>query len=404
MFSGHNRKAVVTGLGVLAPNGNTKDSFWSSLLECRSGIGPVTLFNPEGLRSRIAGEVKNFDPYRYIPANLRPEKRMARASQFAVAATSMAIEDARLSLDEIRSFDNLPIFIGVSTSAMDIRERPPKPWSAVAGIPNAVGSAVAFTLGLNAKLVTVSTGCASGIDAIAAGATEIEHGKSDIVIAGASDAAVVRYVFECFTGARKLSQKNDEPENSDRPFDRDRDGGVISEGAGVVILENIEHAKARGANAYCKIAAYGTSADIIGSDEGSGLKKAIQIALDNAPVKPCQVDYINAHAPGDKHMDRYETSIIKNVFGSHAYRVPISSIKGVTGNPMGVGCALQFIASSLAIRSGIVPPTANLENPDPDCDLDYVPLSPRKHDIRIALINTHGFGRGNSALLVERTP
>ncbi len=401
MFSAHNRRAVVTGLGVLAPNGKTKESFWTSLMEGKSGIGPVTLFDASGLRCRIAGEVKNFEPERHIDSKFKP-KRMARSSQFAVAASRMALTDAGLVPEDLLKLGDIPLVMGVSTTAMDLTQERPRPWTAVTSIPNAMGSAVAYTLGINAQLLTISTGCASGLDAVASAAEAINKGKAEIALAGAADAAVVRYVFECFSGARKLSQRNDEPEKANRPFDRDRDGGVISEGSAVMILENIEHAKARGAEAYCEISGYGTCADPINSEEGGGLKTAMQKALDNASLHKDRVDYINAHGPGDQNMDRCETRLIKEVFGEHAFHIPVSSIKGVTGNPMGVGCAHQLVAAALTIKNGIIPPTTNLENPDPECDLDYVPSVAREYAPATVLVNTHGFGRGNSSILLQR--
>jgi 3-oxoacyl-[acyl-carrier-protein] synthase II len=401
MFSLHNRRAVITGLGVLAPNGNDKESFWSTLLEGKSGIGPVTLFDASDLRCRIAGEVKGFDPARYIDPEFKP-KRMARASQFAVAASSMALTDAGLSPADLLRFEEVPLVMGVSTTAMDLTQARPRPWTAVTSIPNAMGSAVVYTLGINARLLTLSTGCASGLDAVAAAAASIKNGKAEVAIAGAADAAVVRYVFECFSGARKLSRRNDEPEKANRPFDRDRDGGVISEGAAMMILESLEHAKARNAEPYCEVSGYGSCADPIDSAEGGGLEKAMHMALDNAPASENQVDCISAHGPGDQHMDRYETELIKKTFGKRAYRIPVSSIKGVTGNPMGVGCAHQLVAAALSIKNETVPPTTNLENADPDCDLDYVPAFPRQHKLKNVLVNTHGFGRGNSSMLLER--
>ncbi len=211
-------------------------------------------------------------------------------------------------------------------------------------------------------------------------------------------------MFDCFSAARKLASRNDDPEHACRPFDRDRDGGVIAEGAGVLILENLEHALARGIRLYAEVVGYGTCVDPAVSEECSGLEMAMQYALANASWRPEQVEFISAHGPGDRQTDNTETALIKKVFGEHAYRIPVVSIKGSTGCPMGVGGMHQTIATALTIHHGKVPPTTNYENPDPDCDLDYVPGAPRRLPIARALINTHGFGRGNSSLLLQRIP
>jgi 3-oxoacyl-(acyl-carrier-protein) synthase len=268
-------------------------------------------------------------------------------------------------------------------------------------VPHAVTSAIAFTLGFRSRLLTVSNGCASGLDAVAIAAAEIARDRADIVIAGSSDAAVTPYVFKCFEASRRVSLRNDRPREASRPFDRDRDGGVASEGAGVVILENLEHALARGATPYATIGGFGTGADYPDSPEGSGLEDAMRQALIESPLRPEHIDHISAHAPSDAHMDSYEVAAIKRIFGPHAYRVPVTSIKGNTGNPMSVGGVHQLIAAALAMRHGLVPPTANLVNPDPACDLDHVPGQPRAAQLAHVLINTHGFGRGNSALVLH---
>lgn len=394
-------QVAVTGIGVFAPNGNSPDAFWESLMEGRSGIGPVTLFDASSFSCRIAGEVKGFDPHDYIDPTLRPKRRMARASQLAIAATYQAVEDAGLETAELKEFGELPVVIGVSTAAMDIRERAPRPWSAVAGIPHAVTSAISFGLGLEARLLTVSNGCASGMDAVAVAAEEIRHGRSDVILTGSADAALTSYVFKCFESSRKMSLRNDAPAKASRPFDRDRDGGVASEAACILVLENMAQALARGARPYAEIISYGSCADLPNSKEGAGLQRAMEKALANAALRKERIDHINAHAPSDTHMDRTEVEMIKNVFGSHAYRIPVTSIKGSTGNPMAVGGVLQIVAAALSMRHDSVPPTCNLDHADPQCDLDHVSGVPRMLPIEHALVNTHGFGRGNSSLIMR---
>jgi len=395
-------RAVVTGLGVVAPNGIGKEAFWTSLIEGRSGIGALTLFDGSDLPCRIAGEVRDFKIEELLPINPKEARRMARSAQFATASTAMALQDARLDLPEIDAQNAVPIVMGVSTSAMDLIALKPRPWTAISAVPHAVSSAVKFALGFDAALTTISNGCASGVDAIAVGAEEIWRGKSDIVIAGAADSSITRYVFECFSSSRKLSTRNDDPGHASRPFDRTRDGGIIAEAAGVLILENLENARARGATIYAEITGYGTNADTAQGPMAFGLKQSMLKAIDNTPCLPEQIDAIAAHAPSDREMDCYEVALIKEVFGKHAYRIPVTSIKGATGNPMGAGGILQCIAAAMSIHNGCIPPTVNLEEPGPGCDLDHVPKRARDMLLGRFMVNTHGFGRGNSSLVLQQ--
>ncbi len=346
--------------------------------------------------------MKNFEPHDWIDPTLKPKRRMARASQLAIAATQMALADAGLSAEALRRHPSIPIVMGVSTAAMDIRERPPRPWSAVAGIPHATASAVAFGLRFQARLLTVSNGCASGLDALALAAQQVRDGHTELALAGSADAALTAYVFKCFESSRKMSMRNAEPHRASRPFDRDRDGGLAAEAGAMLIVESLEHALARGATLYAELGGYGTLADTPDTREGEGIEKAMRSALANEGCRPEQIDHVSCHAPSDPHMDRIEVQMIKQVFGPHAYRVPVTSIKGHTGNPMAVGGLLQAAAAALAMRHGLVPPTANLEHPDPQCDLDHVPGAARQAELRRILINTHGFGRGNSSLVLKR--
>jgi 3-oxoacyl-[acyl-carrier-protein] synthase II len=389
-------------MGVLAANGNSLDTFWSSLCSCKSGIGQVTLFDTEGLRTTIAGEVKGFDPHEFIDASMKPEKRMSRAAMFGVAVARTALADAHLEISELQRMGEVPVFMGVSTSSMDLCGKAPRPWTGVEAIPHAVGSSVTFHLGFNSRLMTVSNGCASGLDAVAAAAAEVRSGRSDVVVAGAADSAVTRYVFEAFSLARRLATRNEDPEHACKPFDRDRDGGVIAEGAGILIIENLDHARSRGVKPYAEITAYATCADEADGEECSGLGKAMEGALINASQRPEQVDCIFAHGPGDRQTDAAETAQIHRVFGPHAYRIPVVSIKGATGSAMAVGGVHQTIAAALSIREKRVPPTTNFQNPCEECDLDYVPRLSRRLALGRVMVNTHGFGRGNSALILNR--
>ena len=395
-------RVVVTGMGVLAPNGIGLEEFWRTLLAGESGIGPVTLFDASDLKCQIAGEVTGFDPHKYIDPKLKPKKRMARASQFAIAATTLALEDAGLDISDLRTFREVPVVMGVSTSAMDLFAKPPTPWTAVASVPHAVSSSIGQILGFHSKLFTISDGCASGLDAVANAANMIRNGETDIVIAGSSDSAITHYVFKGFGRSRMLSTRNDAPEKASRPFDRDRDGGIVSEGAGIFIMESLEHAISRNAKQYAEIIGFGTSTDQPGTPNGSGMKEAIRFAIADALKKPDQIDAVSCHAPSDEHMDRIEVAHIKSVLGSHARNIPVFSVKGVTGNAMAVGGVHELIASALSIKHGQIPPTANLDNPDPECDLDHVPHSFRSLSLNTVLVNTHGFGHGNSSLVLAK--
>ena len=395
-------RAVITGIGVLAANGSGKDAFWSSLVAGKSGIGPITLFDADDLPCRIGGEVKGFDPCDYIDAGLRPGKRMSRASQLGIASTVMALADAGLSVDDLNAHRETPVFVGVSTSAMDLFAKPPTMYTASASVPHAVSSSIGYSLGIDAKLHTVSNGCASGVDAIGAGAEQIRKFNKDIVLAGSSDAAITRYVFEGFARSRMLSLHNDEPQRASRPFDRDRDGGVISEGSAIFVLENLEHALARGVHIYAEIVGYGTAADKPGSAEGEGMAAAMRKALAAALRKPSEIGCISAHAPSDRRIDILEVQLIKQVFGEYARKIPLMSVKGVTGNAMAVGGAHQVAGAALSLDHGMIPPTANLENLDPECDLDCVAGEARAALLESVLVNSHGFGRGNSSLVLVR--
>jgi 3-oxoacyl-[acyl-carrier-protein] synthase II len=395
-------RVVITGLGITAPNGVGLKPFWDSLVAGRSAIGPVTLFDASDLPCRIAGEVRDFDPHQFIDPDLKLSKRMARATQFAVASARMALDDAGLTAADLMRAGRIPVVMGVSTSAMDLIAERPRPWTVLSASPPAVASAVASVLGFEARLITVSSGCASGLDAVDRAAAEIRRGRADLALAGAADSTICRYVFECFSQARQLSRRNDEPQRSCRPFDRDRDGGVMAEGGAVVVLESLDRALARGSVPYAEIAGSGSCGDTLNGGDGTGLAHTMQMALDNTPCRPETVDHINAHGPGDPHIDRTETAFIRQVFGPHAYRIPVTSIKGVTGNPMGVGGVFQLLASALTFRHGLIPPTANLDNPDPECDLDYVRAAPRRAALGTILVNSHGVGRNNVSMLLER--
>ena len=402
---------VVTGMGVLAPNGIGLNAFWSSLVAGKSGVDTITRFDASGFKSRIAGEVKGFEASDYIEAKYKP-RRMARHTQYAFAAMKMALADADFEPTR-QLFDfPIPIMLGVSTTAMDILEGGWEdlsrrgPGGVSAGVcdcqPQAVTQVLALALGISARATTISSACPSGLDAIASAAAMIRQGEADIAVAGGTDATITPLSMASFATAGLSSTRNSDPTHASRPFDLRRDSGVIAEGAGIVILEEYETAIARGATPYMEISGYATQGDDFTNGELFGMGQSMRGAIVSAGKTTDDVDYICAHGSGHPALDIVETDMIKRVFGRRAYGIPISSIKGVTGNPLSAAGPLQVITCGLAFKHGVIPPTANYEVPDPRCDLDYVPRHFRKRQIDCALINVRGLGGGNSSLLVER--
>jgi 3-oxoacyl-[acyl-carrier-protein] synthase II len=405
-------RVVITGMGVLAPNGTGLEAFWESLLAGRSGIGPITLFDASEFKSRIAGEVKNFNPFDYIEPELKP-KRMARHTQLAYAATMMALRDAGLDIHDLELPDPTPVVIGVSMNAMDVVERAfdavqnhgpnrAATTTSAASIPSAPANVIADRIGFCANAATVTSACPSGLDALAEAAAMIRSGEAELAIAGGADAPVTPLVMSSFIASGLTSCRNSEPEKASRPFDLARDSGVISEGAGVFVLENLERAEARGARPYLEISGYGKQRDLDPEKPASGLEDSIKLALANGRCETTEIDYISAYGPGHPALDAAEVGVIKRVFGERAYSVPVSSIKGVTGNPLAAAGPFQVIACALTIRDQIIAPTANYETPDPACDLDIVPNRARKAKVDRALINVRGLGGSASTMLVSR--
>ena len=406
-------RVVVTGMGVLAPNGTGLDSFWESLVSGKSGVGPITLFDATEFKSRIAGEVKGFQHQDYIDPKYKPQ-RMARHTQFAFAAMKMALDDAKYDPAKEKPDHPIPIMMGVSTTAMDILQdcfedlERKGPKSVNAGVlhcqPQAVTQTLAVALGTSARTSAVTSACPSGLDAIASAVAMIRSGEADVAIAGGTDATITPLSMASFATAGLSSMRNFDPENASRPFDQERDTGVISEGCGIVILEEYESAMARGASPYLEICGYGTQGDDYSTGEVFGLGDTMRAALSSSGKTPEDIDYICAYGPGHPALDIVETDMIKRVFGRRAYTIPISSIKGVTGNPLSAGGPFQLITCALALKHNIIPPTANCSVPDPRCDLDYVPGRFRKRKFNTALINVRGMGGGNSSLVVQRVP
>jgi 3-oxoacyl-[acyl-carrier-protein] synthase II len=405
-------RVVVTGMGVLAPNGIGLPAFWESLLAGRSGIGPITLFDASKFKSRIAGEVKGFDPLDYIEPQLKP-RRMARHTQLAYAAAMMALEDAGLDVENVKLPSPTPVVIGVSTSAIDVIEsvfnavrevgpnRAPTTASA-ASIPQAPANVIADRIGVSAHASTVSSACPSGLDAVADATSMIRAGDAEIAIAGGADAPITELTMASFIASGLCGSYTGEPAKASRPFDSQRESGVLSEGACVFVLENLERAEARGARIYLEIGGYGKRRDDDLEKPGCGLVESMKLALANAECSVADIDYISAYGPSDRTLDAAEVGFIKTVFGTRAYDIPVSSIKGVTGNPLAAGGPFQLAACALSIRDQTIAPTANHESGDSACDLDFVPFRPRKINLQRAMINVRGIGGSASTMVVKR--
>jgi 3-oxoacyl-[acyl-carrier-protein] synthase II len=407
-------RVVVTGLGAVTPLGLTIEEMWQGLIAGRSGITRVTQFDPSAYPIQIIGEVKGFQPGDYM--NPKEAKRMARFSQFAVAATKMALEDAGLTINE-ENTEEVGVLLGNSVGAIDETEQACRimlerggmrlsPFFIVMMPPNLAAFQIAYTYGIKGYSSTISTACAAGTQAIGEAAEVIRRGKAKIIVTGGTEGGVCELALAVFCVGRAYSTRNDEPERACRPFDKDRDGFVGGEGAGIVILESLEHALERGARIYAEVLGYGASNDayhLIAPDpEGLGAARAMCWALEDAGLEPGEVDYINAHGTGTPLGDVAETKAIKKVFGDHAYRVPISSSKSMIGHLWGAAGAVESIACILTIRDNVIHPTINLETPDPDCDLDYVPNVARKAQVDIAICNSFGLGGQNACAVFGR--
>jgi 3-oxoacyl-[acyl-carrier-protein] synthase II len=405
-------RVVITGMGVLAPNGIGLDEFWQSILNGRSGIGPITLFDASQFKCRIAGEVKNFDPLDYIEPELRPN-RMARQTQLAYAATMMALQDAGLHPDNLELPSPTPVVIGVSMNAMDVLERAlaavrdfgpnrTAPTTVASSTPQAPANVIADRLGGSAGAVTVSAACPSGLDAVADAATMIRSGEAEIAVAGGTDAPITPLAVASFIGSGLISSSDAEPTKASRPFDSLRRSGVLAEGAGVFVLENLERALARGVRAYLEVTGYAKQRDTDTTRPASGLVGSMTLALANSRRVPKDIDYISAYGPSDRTLDAAEVAMIKQAFREHAKSVPVISIKGVTGNPLAAAGPFQIAASALSIRDQVIPPTANYEVQDLDCDLDFIAGRRRKAKVECVLINVRGIGGSASSMIVNR--
>jgi 3-oxoacyl-[acyl-carrier-protein] synthase II len=407
-------RVVVTGLGAVTPLGNTVSEFWDGVKKGASGVAPLTLFDPSEHSTKFGAEVKNFDPAVLI--DRKESRRMDRFTQFAVVAADEAARDSGLEINE-ENRDRVGVILGCGVGGLATWERefttlledgPSRvsPFLIPMMIPNIASGHVSIRLGARGPNTCLVAACASSAHALGVAYDSIQSGEADAIFSGGTEAPITRSGLAGFGNMRALSRRNDDPAHASRPFDKDRDGFVIGEGAGVILLESLESAQARGAKIYAEMVGYGITGDayhITGMpDDGFGIGRAMSMALKSAGAEPQDVQYINAHGTSTPTNDRTETVAIKTVFGDHAYKMGVSSTKSQIGHLLGGGSAVEFIATVLGLQEQIMPPTINYETPDPDCDLDYVTDGARPATMELALSNSAGFGGHNASLAARR--
>ncbi|HWN92423.1 MAG TPA: beta-ketoacyl-ACP synthase II [Verrucomicrobiae bacterium] len=408
------RRVVMTGVGAVTPVGNTAEEFWAALLEGRSGIGAITRFDATGYATRIAGEVKGFDPLKYI--DKKDDRKFDRFLKYAVTCAAMAVEDAGIQTDRVDA-SRFGVLVGSGIGGLEtllenfetLRTKGPdrvSPFFIPMIIINMASGVIAMRFGAKGPNSSVVTACATGNHAIGEAMRIIERGDADVMIAGGSEAIIVPLTIAGFSQMKAMSTRNDEPTKASRPFDAGRDGFVCGEGGGVVVLESLEHARQRDARIYAEMVGYGMTGDAhhmtAPDPEGDGAARAMAAALRDGGLEPSAVGYINAHGTSTPYNDKFETIAIKRVFGEHAKKVPISSTKSMTGHLLGAAGGIEAIATAFAIHHGVLPPTINYETPDPDCDLDYIPNQARKQEVEVALTNAFGFGGTNATLALKK--
>ena len=407
-------RVVVTGLGAVAPNGIGVETFWRSIIHGVSGIGPITRFDASKHDTRIAGEVKGFDPLQWVEK--KEARKMDLFIHYAVAASQMAYDDSGLKVTDDNG-ERIGVFVGTGMGGIPaleeshklLLERGPGRVSAFfipSIITNLASGQISMRFGMKGPNSCVSTACATGNHAIGDSFRIIQRGEADVMLAGGSEAVITPLTIGGFCSMKALSTRNDEPTRASRPFDRDRDGFVMGEGSGLMVLEELEHARRRNAKIYAEIVGYGMCADAYHitqpAPEGEGAVRSMRLALKDAKLAPSQVDYINAHGTSTPVGDVMETLAIKTVFGEHARSVAVSSTKSMTGHLLGAAGGVESVITVLTLVHRILPPTVNYETPDPECDLDYVPNTARRAEVRYALTNSFGFGGTNASLLFKK--
>jgi len=408
------KRVVVTGLGCISPVGNTVNETWSALLAGTSGAAPITAFDASAHKTKFAAEVKGFDAAALF--GTRDARKMDRFTQFATAATLEAITQADLKIDDSNR-DRVGILIGSGIGGINsileqydvMRERGPdriSPFLIPMMIADGAAGSVAIRIGARGPNMSLATACASGTNALGEAAEMIRRGAADVMVAGASEAAINSLAMAGMNSMTALSTRNDDPQKASRPFDKNRDGFVMGEGAGILILESLEYAVMRGANILCEFNGYGTTDDAYHisapAENGAGAANSMRLALEDAGLKPEEIGYINAHGTSTPLNDKSETAAIKTVFGARARNIPISSTKSMTGHLLGASGAVEAVVSALVLRMNVLPPTINYETPDPECDLDYVPNEPRNAEPDHVMSNSFGFGGHNATLVLSR--
>ncbi len=408
------RRVVITGLGLVTPLGTGLEKTWEALLQGKSGVRRITHFDATGFPTQIAAEVSDFDPSAFI--EIKEQKKMDRFIHFAVASAQMALDNSGLKITEDNA-DRVGVIVGSGIGGLPAIEhyhkvllekghRRVSPFFIPMLIINLASGQISIRFGAKGPNSSVVTACASGSHAIGDAFKIIQRGDADAMIAGGTESVITPLSMAGFNAMKALSTRNNEPEKASRPFDRDRDGFIMGEGSGMVIMEDLDHAVGRGARIYAEIVGYGMTSDAYHitapAPNGEGAARCMAVALKDAAITPDAVDYINAHGTSTKYGDEIETVAIKTVFGDHAYRVAVSSTKSMTGHLLGAAGGVEAVISVLSIARGLVPPTINLDNPDPECDLDYVPHKHRKMDVNIAMSNSFGFGGTNACLVFKR--
>lgn len=405
-------RVVVTGLGAVTPIGNDVKTAWENAINGKSGIDILTRVNPDDFPIKVAGEVKDFDPTQFI--DRKEARKMDRFTQYAVASALMAVEDANLKITP-ENADRIGVWIGSGIGGMETYEQQFKifmekgyrrvsPFFVPMMIPDMAAGQVSILLGAKGINSCTVTACATGTNSIGDAFKAIERGDADVMITGGTEAPITTMAIAGFNAAKALST-NPDPKTACRPFDLNRDGFIMGEGAGVIVLESLEFAQKRGAKIYAEIVGYGATGDAYHitapAPGGEGGVRAMKMALDDAGMQPEEIDYINAHGTSTEYNDKFETMAIKTVFGDHAYKLAISSTKSMTGHLLGAAGAVEAIFSIKAIEEGIIPPTINYETPDPECDLDYVPNESRTQQVKAVLSNSLGFGGHNATLIFK---
>lgn len=408
------RRVVITGLGMVTPVGTGKEVFWNSLINGKSGIVPISRWDASQFSTRIAGEIRDFDPLNYL--DKKEARRMDRYTHFACAGAQIALEDAGFKEDDLDR-DRVGVYIGSGVGGIETLEEQARtlinkgpnrvsPFFVPMMIANIAGAQVAINHGFRGPNLTTVSACASSTNAIGEAFRLIRDGVADVMVTGGTEAPVIPLAMAGFCSMKAMSTRNDEPEKASRPFDKERDGFVMGEGSGIVIVESLEHAQKRGAYIYAEIVGYGATCDayhITSSDpEGAGAAKAMELAINDAGLNVEDVDYINAHGTSTPVGDVSETLAIKKLFGDHSRKVAISSTKSMTGHLLGAAGGIEIIACALAIQNSVIPPTVNYENPDPECDLDYIPNTSVQRNVDVAISNSFGFGGHNATVVIKK--